>query len=88
MTPIIPKSLGTMASLGESSGILPQVTITLDGRRVNIVSTIAQHAPDAWVQIRQLCYEGLLAAHTQILQQGAAGPPLVVIPGLQHNGTS
>ena len=74
LIPIIPE---------RTSQILPQVTITLDGQRVSIVSTIALQAPDAWAQIRQLCYEGLLAAHAQIVQHGTTAPPLVVIPGVK-----
>ena len=60
----------------------PMVTILLQGGHVTLQSTIPPGA-DGWAQIRQLCYEGVLAAHAQILQaQGQSESGRIIVPVL------
>lgn len=69
----------------EPVGVPPlQVTLTLHGRQVTIQSTVP-HGTEGWTTIRQICLEGMLAAHAQVVlaEQGRAGSaPLVIVPTL------
>lgn len=59
-----------------------QVTLTLQGQRVTIQSTVPP-GPDGWAMIRTICFEGVLAAHAQFLaQQRAVVSPLLVPPAV------